>query len=442
MISEMLDHCRRREISLWPKWFNAIDVSMIDSTHASTIQGLGEKLSARISDSDPPPLKSVTAAAEALKALVVRLPADERLDLTELVAQTLTPPVTDQETAEARIFLMQRVAPLVDAGLLDRPEMCRLLLPSLHQSFSAEFGAAVDKDSFLGRYLLHEAPAIIRDGAPKRDDGEEQVEQFLRDVQTSRWYEEPFKTELLLAVIAACGEGHKLAEEAPTLAQIDALVEDLGSQAFGAVELWLPIARPGYEDLVAVISRLRAHGPVKNTLSDAVAELRKKWSDDQLAAFVRTQIVDPDIARLSETDILLLGIRDLVDGTLADILIERFAACHNNIQRRALVELWSRTQISDDTARRRLIQTVVIGLLEGVDGNRAVGQTEIALDALNRLGKPLPYGVKTMLGQAVQRAVTGNQTLERKAGSVLEDLGYPIKRHGMFGLKKSIDYSG
>ena len=206
--------------------------------------------------------------------------------------------------------------------------------------------------------------------------------------------------------------------------------------------MWLPIARPGYEDLVAVISRLRAHGPVKNTLSDAVAELRKKWSDDQLAAFVRTQIVDPDIARLSETDILLLGIRDLVDGTLADILIERFAACHNNIQRRALVELWSRTQISDDTARRRLIQTVVIGLLEGVDGNRAVGQTEIALDALNRLGKPLPYGVKTMLGQAVQRAVTGNQTLERKAGSVLEDLGYPIKRHGMFGLKKSIDYSG
>jgi hypothetical protein len=46
-----------------------------------------------------------------------------------------------------------------------------------------------------------------------------------------------------------------------------------------------------------------------------------------------------------------------------------------------------------------------------------------------------------VLGQAVQRAVTGNEALERKAQSVLGDLGYATKRHGIFGLKKSIDYS-
>ncbi|QZH61019.1 KAP family NTPase [Mycolicibacterium farcinogenes] len=442
VVEALLDACRRRDVAMWPRWLNSIDAAATDSTHAAGIQSLGERLCARLVEPNAPSVKSVRAAVEALQALAAHLPDDEKPNLTGVVAQALTPPVTDEQTAEQRVFIMQRVAPMVDADLVDRSELCKVLLPDLHQSFSAEFGAAVDKDSFLGRYLLHEAPAIIQDGAQKRDDGEEQVEQLLHDVQTSSWYEEPFKTELLLAVIAACGENHKLAEAAPTLAQIEALVEDLASQAFGAVEMWLPIARPGYEDLVAVISRLRADGPVKKTLSDAVAELRQKWSDDQLATFVRSQIVDPDIARLSETDVVLLGIRDLADGTLADILIERFAACHNNIQRRALIDLWSKTQISDDTARKRLIQTVVIGLLDGVDGSRAVGQTEIALDALNRLGKPLPYGTKGMLGQAVQRAVTGNQALERKAASVLEDLGYGTRRHGMFGLKKSIDYSG
>ncbi|MGV0783971.1 KAP family P-loop NTPase fold protein [Mycolicibacterium sp. XJ775] len=441
VISELLDGCRRREIGLWPRWFEAIDAATIDSTHAAAIQGLGERLCARISEADAPIVKSVTAAAEALKALAVRLTAREKPDLTGVVAQALTPPVTDQETAEERIFLMQRVAPLVDAGLLDQSELCRLLLPNLHQCFSAEFGAAIAKDSFVGRYMLHEATKIIRFGAQQREDCEQQVEKIIRDIQESSWYEEPFKTELLIAIIAASGNKGSVAQELPTLAHIDALVEDLGSSAFASVETWLPIARPGYQDLVALISRLRAHGPVRNSLSDAVAEVRREWSQDQLATFIRAQIVDPDTPRLSEADVLLLGLRDLDGGTLADILIQRFADCHNNNQRRAVVELWSKAQISDDAARRRLIQAVVVGLLQPTDGNRAVGQTEIALDALSRLGKPLPYGTKTMLGQAVQRAVTGNEGLERKAQTVLEELGYTTKRYGLFGLKKGIDYS-
>lgn len=442
VIYALLDGCRRREVRLWPRWFNAIDPAEVDSTHATAIQMLGERLCARISETNAPTVTSVESAVAALKALAACLPGEENPDVTEVVARILTPPVTDQEAAEERIFLMQRVAPLVDADLLDRSELCKVLLPGLHQCFSAEFVAVVEKDSFLGRYMLHEATKIIRYGAPKCEDGEEQIRQILRGVKESSWCDEPFKTELLLAVIAASGSNDLATEEVPDLAHIETLVDGLGSSAFAAVEMWLPIARPGYEDLATLISRLRAHGPVKNSLSDAVAELRREWSDDQLATFVRAQIVDPDTERLSEADILLLGLRDIGGGTLADILIERFAACRNNIQRRALIELWSRAQISDDAARRRLIQTVVVGLLQPADGNRAVGQTEIALDALSRFGKPLPYGTKAILGQAVQRAVTGNEVLVRKAHSVLEDLGFATKRHGMFGLKKSIDYSG
>ncbi|WP_222106602.1 KAP family P-loop NTPase fold protein [Mycobacterium kubicae] len=442
VIFALLDGCRRRDIAAWPRWLNAIDTAAIDSTYATAIQALGERLCARISQADAPTLKSVKAAVEALKALAVRLPGGEKPDLTEAIAQILARPVADQETAEERVFLMQRVTPLIEADLLDQSDLCKVLLPGLHQCFSAEFVDAVEKDSFLGRYMLHEATTIIRFGAPKCEDGEEQVEQLLRDIQESSRYEEPFKTELLLAVIAAWGNNGSVAQEAPNLAHIEGLVESLGSAAFVAVEMWLPIARPDYEDLVALISRLRPHGPVGNSLVDAVAELRRGWTDDQLATFIRAQIVHPDTARLSEADILLLGLRDIDGGTLADILIERFATCHNNNQRRALVELWSKAKISDDAARRRLIQTVVVGLLQPADGNRAVGQTEIALDALSRLGNPLPYGTKAVLGRAVQKAVTGNEVMERKARSVLEDLGYATKRHGMFGLKKSIDYSG
>lgn len=76
------------------------------------------------------------------------------------------------------------------------------------------------------------------------------------------------------------------------------------------------------------------------------------------------------------------------------------------------------------------------------DGSAAgQGKIEIAFDALNRLGHPLPYGVKTALGAAVKSAVTGNSQLEQKATSLLESLGFSTKRSGFFGLRKSIDYS-
>jgi hypothetical protein len=90
-----------------------------------------------------------------------------------------------------------------------------------------------------------------------------------------------------------------------------------------------------------------------------------------------------------------------------------------------------------------MIQSVVIALLQPTDGSRpAQGQTEIALDALSHLGNPLPYGVKTTLGDAVQNAVAGSANLTKKAASIMVALGYGTKRHGLFGLRKSVDYTG
>ena len=107
------------------------------------------------------------------------------------------------------------------------------------------------------------------------------------------------------------------------------------------------------------------------------------------------------------------------------------------------MELWKEADISDTAARKRLIETIVYGLIDlHIDGNRNAGAVELALHTLTSLGNPLPYGVKGALGQRLKNAVDGNEALETKAMQVLPRLGYSTKSKGLFSKKRRMDFSG
>lgn len=101
--------------------------------------------------------------------------------------------------------------------------------------------------------------------------------------------------------------------------------------------------------------------------------------------------------------------------------------------------MWSKARIRDNAARRRLIESVIYGLLDLKSQSGNVKAAELALNALGTVGNPLPPRIKTALGERVKGAVTGTKALEDKALVVLPALGYTTTTK-IFGRSKRVNY--
>ena len=82
---------------------------------------------------------------------------------------------------------------------------------------------------------------------------------------------------------------------------------------------------------------------------------------------------------------------------------------------------------------------VIYGLLDLKISSNNAGAAELALNALNSVGKPLPSRIKGALGKRVKSAVTGTKSLEDRALVVLPTLGYKTTTN-FFGKPKRVRY--
>ncbi|KQY06940.1 hypothetical protein ASD37_12550 [Mycobacterium sp. Root135] len=441
LVEAILTSAPRRPTFTWPQWYDAVAAETVERRHGPLLQTAADTLWTRINEDDSPGLKVVDRSVASIQRLSDHLPPDARPDVSDSISAALAAPLTEPAQAQSRSDVLRKLQPIYDAGFARRDQVFGAVTPALHDNFSANFGAVVDRDGPLASYLYNDATTIFALGASALSDPKSSLLQLLSDIAESQWFEEPFSLELQLKLITSSDIALTDLPGGLDHAYMVATVERFTIGASTVAELWLQVGSFTVEQLSQFVSTLRARGVVTQDIADELRKLRRGWTAEQRVQFVRSQIVDPDAGRVTALGSSIVGLNELDDDAIADLLVERFTQCHNNPQRRALIDVWRVAELTAEPARRQLITAVIIGLLQPADGSApGQGQVEIALDALERLGRPLPWGVKTALGSAVKRGVTGRDKLEAKAVKVMENLGYATERRGLFGRKKGIDY--
>lgn len=171
----------------------------------------------------------------------------------------------------------------------------------------------------------------------------------------------------------------------------------------------------------------------------ALKERRYTLSSADQVKLVESQISDPDQEVQSSFFLDSIGISDVPPLKLAEILTSRFAKCTTNRQRRRVLDVWKSADLIHSGARKHLIEEVLIPLANLNDGGKNMGATEIALDFLQPLASPIPSGLRTTLQKAIVSA-TESTRHESRALSILENMGYKVKRSGLW-RKRKIDES-
>jgi hypothetical protein len=435
LVSAVLRAAQRRVLGTWPQWYDNVDSGAIEPHHAPLLQKSADTLWTSIIGNEPPTVSTVQRAADSLNGLINRLPAEDRLTLDDAVIASMASVVSTDAEANSRSAVLRKLPALHSAQLISNENVYGRLALTLHDTLTTDFGSIVERDGPLASYLYNDIGRILHDGVAHLDEPQSTVQQLISDVRESPWFEEPFSTELQLKLIVDSGLAATLSDGIDE-GHIMSIIDRFTTGASLVAELWLQVGNLPFDRVLTLVTKLRAHGIVTKDIADVLTELRRRWTHEQRVALVRSQIEDPDSSRLTQVGASLIGLHEIGDEAAADILIERFNKCHNNTQRRGLVALWQLSDLKSEGARRRMINSVVIGLLQPADGSGpGVGQIEIALDTLSHVGDPVPNGVKRALGKAVKDAVAGKDKLEKRAIEVLEALGYKTERRGLLRKK-------
>lgn len=435
LATAILESGRRRQTSLWPIWLHAVAPTAIRPAHAALIGQVLTSLWSNDSSDD-----ETNAVLDALHPLIAALPPGAQPDLTSTVTNELDTFVTSSEEASERRRLLARAELFTAAGLVDSSLVAAAVVATLEDTLAETLGP-VGRDDPLYLYIVEDGASAV--AAQLDAISDRRVNGILSEAEASPWLDGLGHVEVPLIFAIRSGRSPAGLAALPTPQNIAGLVDDYTGSAAHAASLWVTLMRPGRDDFILVLDRLVAANAVSREFAEAAELVQVDWVSDQRRVVLNHYLSQPDTSVPDELTLRAIGLATVDDKVVADLLCERFSLATNNTQRKSVVSLWTNAHITDTTARKKLIETIVYGLLAfSTSDSRNIGAVELALIALETLGSPLPYGVKRALGERIKTAIHGNDDLEVKALRVLPHLGYSIKSGGLFGRTKRVDYTG
>ncbi|WP_436535948.1 KAP family P-loop NTPase fold protein [Actinoplanes sp. HUAS TT8] len=439
VVDALLTATTRRVLPLWHRWLSAIAPDSITDRHAASIRRLAMKLWANAKDNDVD-LEDIETAASAVAGIIDQLPQGLRPDLTSIAISDVAEAAWNNDLAAKRTVLYRNVRKFADLTLLKPAPVYREALTTLSETFE-NLPSSIAADSPLGRYLLGDVIDIVRTGNPGNEDAPVLIKNALTQLNANSPAHEPFSTNLMLQLIGASGISPNDFESMPVVDDMIDVINGHGIGATAAAEEWLAIAKPDTDELARLFATLRNNNALTRKVAVAAVSARSHWARQQRLDFLRAHISEPDSSAPTVDEAIMIGLTDVDDNDVTDLIIERFQKCTNNSQRKTAVRVLAQARINDANSRRRLIEEMVLPMLNPAGASPQAGLTEIALDTLFQIGPPLPHGVKKALGEAAKRAVSGSESLERKALKVLSPLGYPVEQSGWFFRKKKVKYT-
>ncbi|MDI9966727.1 P-loop NTPase fold protein [Rhodococcus sp. IEGM 1251] len=434
LAAALLTSGRRRHANLWPVWLQAVAPAAIQPAHAVLINRLLTSLWANESPDD-----ETKAVLDALQPLIAALPPGAQPDLTSTITNELDTFVTSSDEASERRRLLTRADPFTAAGLVDGSLVAAAVVSTLQDTL-AETLSPVGRDDPLYQYITNNGATAVAARAGSTNDTE--IHGILSEAESSPWLDELGHVEVPLIIATHSGLAPAEMTALPTPQMMAEVIDNYADQSSRAASLWVSLTKPGPDDFVLVFDRLAAAHAVSTEFVEAAESTQKDWGSDQRRPVLNHYLNEPDTSAPDELTLRAIGLAAADDKMVADLLCDRFSRATNNTQRRAVVDLWTNAHINETAARKKLIETIVYGLLAlSTSDNRNVSATELALTALDTLGDPLPYGIKGALGERIKTAVDGNKDLETKALRVLPRLGYSTTTGGFFGRSKRVQYT-
>ncbi|MCQ1954075.1 P-loop NTPase fold protein [Arthrobacter sp. zg-Y238] len=429
----MLEAVHRRTLSEWPTWLEGVSPNAIDPAHGKLLRRLLTKLW-----NDP----SITVAEgtfTALRKLVDVLPKDTRPTLTDDVLEKLAPAVVDEDDASARRTLLSHTAGFINADFVDAPRVADAVVSTLQDTL-AQTHVLADRDDALFQYVVVDGCAALDISA--NSVSEQQLKSILTEAAESPWLGEVEHVEVTLLLAKSSRKAIADLTAIPTAQEVASIVYNYAGDAVSAATMWVDLVKPSLDDFLPILNRLMAEDVLTDEFASAAREAQILWTADQRRALLDMYLAPADSQIPADLVLTTIGFTSADDEVAADLLCRRFSQTTNNSQRKAVIDLWAKAVIRDAASRKRLIETVVYGLLDlHIAGASNVSAVDLALSALSNLGRPLPHGVKGALGERVKSAVEKNESLENNALRVLSQLGYSISLKGKINKRKRLNYT-
>lgn len=433
LATSILKGTHYRALSDWTGWLPRIVPSTMTAAHVEPLTMLVAKAWNEKADLD-----TTRAALDALTPLITNLPVGRTPSLNPDVLELVENHVTSTEEARERRDILDRARLFADVRVLDYDQILSAVAHSLQDTL-AESLAPVDADDALHQYLVENGTEAIRASADELEDHE--VQGLLAEATTSQWLDDLAHVAMPLELAMAAGPTHARPADLPTAQTMADVTHHYERLAVHATALWLELTHPNPEEFAAVydpLRRVNAHAP---ELINAAHKVQQNWTAEQHRELLDMYLAaaDPDVP--NDAVLNVLGLANADETQVADLLINRFSAATNNTQRQTIITLWGKANIQDKSIRRRLVETIIYGLLDLKTSSGNGGAAEVALNALGSVGNPLPPRIKVALGARVKTAVTGTKSLEQKALAVLPALGYKTTAN-FLGKSKGVHYDG
>ncbi|MGW0818044.1 KAP family P-loop NTPase fold protein [Streptomyces viridiviolaceus] len=443
LVQAVLMSARQCPAKTWPQWLGLLDPQSAIHDMSVEIDSLLEELWTQASTSEG-----------ALEPAVVRRIADSFMGLfdyqhpdrhpyiTPFVLPSLSGPSTDAEaTEQLRLFGVLR--PLEDSGLLERTALVRHQAAVLSELLTSEDDSDAPDDSVFLTYIesvVFNCLGDLSSSGPAPLSPEE-AHALVGALDSCGWLPEREHTRqrvhahhLLLA-----GDVSRAGLQAlPTAAAMADYARSGPDHAGEVLAWWIALEEPSATDLltaVSVILRQVAPRLTDAALHQAVASRLAAVPAQDQAGFWRDLLGGPG-THLPEQMLTAAGWPSLPDPLAAELLIDRYTRASRNPDRRAVLELWKAANITNQAARRDLLQAVLLPML---DANQ--GAAEHAIQYLPQLMESVPRGTRTSVREAVEASAKKWRALEDRAVKALKTVGYSTERTGLLRLRERITRS-
>jgi energy-coupling factor transporter ATP-binding protein EcfA2/DNA-binding transcriptional regulator YbjK len=434
----VLSSVHRRSISHWPTWLGLLDprspIAEMTVEFDTPLKKLWSLASAP--DSTPKP-EEIGRAADSFMRLFDDQPPGQLPHITPFVLPSLSQPSTDEE-AEEQLRLLDVLQPLENSGLLQRAAFVRHQAANVTQLLTDGESLLVSDDSAIVTYIESLVNDCLRDlGSPGPAPlAPEEARALVTALDEGGWLPGNEHTRLQVRarhLLVTGGVAREGLQPLPTAADMADYARRCPEYAGETLAAWIALEQPSASELLKAVSAgLRQLSPMQAdaALLQAVGSRLAALPAQDQAGFWRDLLAGPG-TRLSAQMLTSAGWPSLPDALTAELLIERYARASRNPDRRAVLDLWRAANVTNPGARRDLIQTILLPMLEANQGS-----AELAIQYLPQLMESVPNGMGKAVREAVEASGKKWRSLEERGIKALTAVGYRTERTGLLRMRR------
>ncbi|MDF2271613.1 P-loop NTPase fold protein [Streptomyces coacervatus] len=434
----VLSSSHRRSLPYWPAWLGLLDPRSAIPEMTGEFNTLLKKLwTLASSPTNTPKPEEVDRTAGSLMRLFDNQPPGQHPHITPFVLPALSRPSTDEEAGE-QLRLLDVLQPLENSGLLERAAFVRHQAAVVTELLTDGDDLLVSHDSAILTYIESLVNNCLRDlvaaGPAPLNPGEARA--LVNALDHSDWLPGNEHTRLRVRahhLLASGGIDRDGLQPLPTAAAMADHARKNPDHAGETLAAWITLEEPSASELLKAVSAgLRQQSPTHAdaALLQAVASRLAALPTQDQAGFWKDLLAGPG-TRLPTQTLTSAGWPSLPDAHTAELLIERYDRASRNPDRRAVLDLWRAANVTNPSARRDLIQTILLPMLEANQG-----AAELAIQYLPQLMESVPKGMGKAVRETVEASGKKWRSLDERGIKALTAIGYRTERTGLLRTRR------